>query len=97
MRWLTGDEVKWLGDVTTVTPRREHRAVTLDDWRELVAYVEARGGRCLRPPAEVKAMWLEMCPVGGNEVPFRALRDALARIALSLDADGVPAINVVIS
>ena len=29
--------------------------------------------------------------------PARALRDALARIALSLDADGVPAINVVIS
>ena len=94
MRWLTGDEVKWLGDVTTVTPRREHRAVTLDDWRELVAYVEARGGRCLRPPAEVRAMWVEMSG-GGKEVPFRALRDALARIALSLDADGVPAINVV--
>ena len=96
VRWLTGDEVKWLGDVTTVTPRREHRAVTLDDWRELVAYVEARGGRCLRPPAEVKAMWQTLCG-GGKELPFRALRDALARIALSLDADGVPAINVVIS
>ena len=41
-------------------------------------------------------MWLDLSG-GGAELPFRALRDALARIALSLDADGVPAINVVIS